>query len=159
MPASENVRVTPLYPKPCVLVVDDEFTPRSIVCRMVRNMGYPVQASKDGRDALRYLKQHPNEVRLLLADLIMPVMDGGELAERACEIQPKLQIALMSTDPSGVDAELLSGYPEFRVLQKPVTFERLYGLLAALVGPPGGLRRQRPSPVPRHRERLEDPRD
>src|SRR6266487_978040 len=102
MPAPE---VTPLYPKPCVLVVDDEFTPRSIVCRMVRNMGYPVQASKDGR-ALRYLQQHPNEIRLLLADLIMPAMDGGELAERACEIQPKPQIALMSTDPDGYDAEL-----------------------------------------------------
>jgi CheY-like chemotaxis protein len=100
--------------------------------------------SQTGRDALRYLKQHPNEVRLLITDLVMPVMDGGELAERACEIQPKLQIALMSTDPNGHDAELLAGYPEFRVLQKPVTFERLYGLLAALVGPPGGLRRQRP---------------
>jgi CheY-like chemotaxis protein len=81
--------------------------------------------SQTGRDALRYLKQHPNEVRLLITDLVMPVMDGGELAERACEIQPKLQIALMSTDPNGHDAELLAGYPEFRVLQKPVTFERL----------------------------------
>jgi hypothetical protein len=50
-------------------------------------------------------------------------MDGGELAERACELQPKLQIALMSTEPNGHDAELLAGYPEFRVLQKPVTFE------------------------------------
>jgi hypothetical protein len=86
-------------------------------------------------------------------------MDGGDLAKRACEIQPKLQIALMSTDPNGHDAEILAGYPEFRVLQKPVTFERLYGLLAALAGPPSGLRRHRPSPVPRHRERLEDPRD
>jgi two-component system, cell cycle sensor histidine kinase and response regulator CckA len=151
MPVPEDAHVTPLYPKPCVLVVDDEFTPRSIVCRMVHNMGYPVVASKEGRDALRYLKQHPNEIRLLLADLIMPVMDGGELAERACELQPKLQVALMSADPSGNDAELLAGYPEIRLLQKPVTFERLYGLVGALVGPPEGLRPpRRYSPVPRH---------
>jgi CheY-like chemotaxis protein len=140
------------------LVVDDEFTPRSIVCRMVRNMGYPFQTAKDGWDALRYFKQHPNEIRLLLADLVMPAMDGGELAERACEIQPKLQIALMATDPEDYDAELLGGYPEFRVLQKPVTFERLFALLADLVGPPSGLRRLPPSPVPRyqrHRDRHE----
>jgi hypothetical protein len=49
----EDVQITPLYPKPCVLVVDDEFTPRSIVCRMVRNTGYPVEAAKDRVDALR----------------------------------------------------------------------------------------------------------
>jgi CheY-like chemotaxis protein len=73
-----------------VLVMDDEFTPRPIVCRLLRNMGYPVQPAKDGRDALGYLKQHPNEIRMLIADLVMPVMDGGELAERACAIQPKL---------------------------------------------------------------------
>jgi hypothetical protein len=68
-------------------------------------------------------------------------MDGGE-PEQACEIQPKLQIALKSTDPDGHDAELLAGYPELWVLQKPVAFERLYALLGAVVGPPEGLRRR-----------------
>ncbi|HEX3234380.1 MAG TPA: response regulator [Gemmatimonadales bacterium] len=154
MPVLGDAPVTPLYPKPSV--VDDEFTPRSIVCRMVRNMGYPVQASKDGRDALRYLKQHPNEIRLLIADLILPVMDGGELAERACELQPKLQIALMATDPAGSDAELLAGYPEFRVLQKPVTFPAVYRLLGELAGPPTGLRHRRHSSPQRRRGRREE---
>jgi two-component system, cell cycle sensor histidine kinase and response regulator CckA len=155
MPTPEDFRVTPLYPKPCVLVVDDDFTPRSIVCRTVRNVGYPVQAAQDGRDALRYLKQHPNEVRLLIADLVMPVMDGGSWRSGRVS-QPKLQIALMSTDPDGHDAELLEGYPEFRVLQKPVTFERLVALLAELVGRPSSLRRLPPSPVPRQ-QRHRDP--
>ncbi|HEX2611634.1 MAG TPA: response regulator [Gemmatimonadales bacterium] len=118
---------------------------------MVRNKGYPVQASKDSRDALRYLKQHPNEIRLLIADLVMPVMDGGELAEWACEIEPKLQIALMSGDRDGRDAELLAGYPEFWVLQKPVSFKPLYGLLGSLAVQSEGQRRRRHSPLPRHR--------
>jgi DNA-binding NtrC family response regulator len=155
MPAPAEFRVTPLYPKPCVLVVDDEFTPRSIICRIVRNWAIRCRRRRTAgtRSATQ---QHPNEIRLLLADLAMPVMDGGELAERACEIQPMLKIAIMSTDPDGHDAELLGGYPEFRVLQKPVAFERLYRLLGELVGPPEGLRLLRHSPLPRHR-RHQDP--
>jgi CheY-like chemotaxis protein len=66
-----------------VLVVDDEVTPRSIVSRMVRAMGYPVRTCRSGRDALHFLAAHPRQARLLLADLGMPRMDGGELAERA----------------------------------------------------------------------------
>ena len=59
-----------------VLVVDDELTPRSIVSRMLRTLGYPVRSCPAARDALRFLESHPREVRLLLTDLIMPRMDG-----------------------------------------------------------------------------------
>jgi CheY-like chemotaxis protein len=50
-----------------------------------------VRSCRNGREAFTYLKQHPSDIRLLITDLIMPVMDGGELAERAREFQPKLQ--------------------------------------------------------------------
>lgn len=153
-----ETRVIPPHRLPGVLVVDDELTPRSIVSRLVRGIGYPVHSSRNGREALRYLKQHPGEIRLLIADLIMPLMDGGELAERACELYPKLHIVLMSSDPLGVDQELLSGYPEFHVLTKPVAFGHLYQVLQELLGP-ATPRRQRPSPPHRYGERRRTPRD
>jgi hypothetical protein len=68
-------------------VVDNEFTPCWIVCRMGRNMGYPAVASEDGRDPHPYLKQHPSEIRFLVANLIMPVIDGGEPADQSALAQ------------------------------------------------------------------------
>ena len=72
---SEDAKLLPL--DPLVLVVDDELTPRSIVARMVRSLGYRARSCQSGLAALRYLKPRPGEVRLLLADLGMPRMDGA----------------------------------------------------------------------------------
>ena len=76
----------PLHSRPAVLVVDDEETPRSVTCRMVRGLGYPTHTARDGREALRYIQQHPGEIRLVLTDMIMPYMDGGELSERVRDL-------------------------------------------------------------------------
>jgi CheY-like chemotaxis protein len=136
----EDTQVLPPDPGPVVLVVDDEFTPRSIVSRMVRAMGYPARSCRSGPDALRFLAAHPRRVRLLLADLGMPRMDGGELAERARDLDPTLRVVLL-VDPADPHAvELLHGYRDFPYLNKPVSFGDLYGWLQQLLGaPPTGL--------------------
>jgi two-component system, cell cycle sensor histidine kinase and response regulator CckA len=118
-----------------VLIVDDEETPRSVACRMVRGLGYQARAARDGREALRYLQQHPGEVRLVLADLLMPYMDGGELAERARDLHPRLPIVLMSTRPEGEVSDLIAAYPELPFLEKPFTTESLSRVLAPLLEP------------------------
>jgi two-component system cell cycle sensor histidine kinase/response regulator CckA len=120
--------------EPTVLIVDDEETPRSVTCRMVRALGYQAQSARDGREALRYLQQHPGEIRLLLTDVVMPYMDGGELAERAHDLHPRLPIVLMSSHPVEDIAELLDGYPELPFLAKPFTTEKLYQVLTPLLG-------------------------
>jgi two-component system cell cycle sensor histidine kinase/response regulator CckA len=122
--------------EPTVLIVDDEETPRSTTCRMVRALGYEARTARDGREALRYIQQHPGEIRLLISDVIMPYMDGGELAERARDLHPRLPIVLMSAYPVGEIAELIAGYPEFPFLEKPFTTEGLHRVLAPLIGPP-----------------------
>ncbi|HEX3232749.1 MAG TPA: response regulator [Gemmatimonadales bacterium] len=138
MSLPEDDAVIPLSLAPTVLVVDDELTPRSIICRMVRGMGYQVRTARNGREALRYLKQHPGEVHLVLTDVIMPYMDGGELAERARDLDPSLKLILMSGYPRGEIADLLGAYPELPFLEKPVAFGRLYELLGELLGVVGG---------------------
>jgi two-component system cell cycle sensor histidine kinase/response regulator CckA len=122
--------------EPTVLIVDDEETPRSVTCRMVRALGYEAQSARDGREALRYLQQHPGEVRLLLTDVVMPYMDGGELAERALDLHPRLPVVLMSSHPVENIEELLAGYPELPFLAKPFTTEKLYQVLTPLLGAP-----------------------
>jgi two-component system cell cycle response regulator CpdR len=136
MSRAEDDPVLPLAPEPLVLVVDDELTPRSIVCRMVRTLGYQARSCSGGRDALRFLEAHPREARLLLADLLMPRMDGGELAERALDLDPGLRVLLMVGPGDPHAADLLAGYRDLPCLAKPVEFGALAGKLDELLGAP-----------------------
>jgi two-component system cell cycle sensor histidine kinase/response regulator CckA len=143
--------------EPTVLIVDDEETPRSLACRMVRGLGYQAHAARDGREALRYLQQHPGEVRLVLADLVMPYMDGGELAERARDLHPRLPVVLMSTKPDGDAAALVAAYPELPFLEKPFTTETLFRVLTPWLGPAPGSRGRRANDRVRYRDRSRQP--
>jgi two-component system cell cycle response regulator CpdR len=142
---------------PLILVVDDEPTPRSIVTRMVRGLGYPARGCSSGRAALRYLGEHPREVRVLLADLGMPRMDGGELAERARDLDPALQVVLMVAAGNAHLDELLAGYPDVPVLAKPVSFGDLYRTLGDLLGAPSRAARYPPSMGPPARNQRRSP--
>jgi CheY-like chemotaxis protein len=119
---------------------------------MVRALGYQARTARDGREALRYLQQHPGEIRLILTDVVMPYMDGGELAERARDLHPRLPIVLMSAYPVGEIAELVAAYPELPFLEKPFTTETLHK------GPAGHgarARGQRPGSLPRPGEAIQ----
>ena len=125
-----------LDPSPLILVVEDELTPRSIVTRMVRSLGFRARGYHRGAAALGFLHEHPGVARLVLADLGMPRMDGGELAERVQDLEPRLRVALMAgRDDPHVD-DLLAGYSDLPFLAKPVAFTALAELLAVLVGIP-----------------------
>lgn len=139
--------------EPTVLVVDDEETPRSTTCRMVRALGYEAHAARDGREALRYLQQHPGDIRLILTDVIMPYMDGGELAERARDLHPRLPIVLMSAYPVGEIADLISAYPELPFLEKPFTTESLQRVLTPLLGAPAKAKGRRANDRVHYRDR------
>jgi CheY-like chemotaxis protein len=121
---------------PLVLVVDDEQTSRSTISRMIRGMGYQGRSCRSGHEALRFLATNPRAVRLLIADLLMPGMDGGELAERAMDLDPGLRVVLVAGPGKDTDRDLLAGYRDLPVLTKPVTFGELYGKLEELIGAP-----------------------
>ena len=148
MPHAEDDSRLAIAPGPMVLVVDDELTPRSITTRMVRTLGYPVRGCNGGREALRFLEAHPREVRLLIADLLMPRMDGGELAERALDLDPGLRVLLMVGPADTRASDLLAGYRDFPLLAKPVDFGALAGRLDELLGAPVGAPRYPPSMGP-----------
>jgi two-component system, cell cycle sensor histidine kinase and response regulator CckA len=135
MPA-EDIKVLPLDPGPLVLVVDDEAVPRSTVTRWVDALGYQARSCPSGPAALRFLKAHRGEVRLLLTDLAMPRMDGGELVERAKDLDPTLITVLMAGPGDQPAGELLSGYRDVAFVPKPVSFTDLAQKLELLLGIP-----------------------
>jgi CheY-like chemotaxis protein len=60
------------------------------LAQMVRGLGYDVLQLEDPREALRLVRAQGGLVKLILADLYLPHMDAGELAERAKAVQPGL---------------------------------------------------------------------
>ncbi|HET6577219.1 MAG TPA: response regulator [Gemmatimonadales bacterium] len=133
---AEDDPILPAAPGPLVLLADDELTPRSIVSRMVRTLGYQVRSCSGAREALRFMETHPRETRLLIADLLMPRMDGGELAERALDLDPGLRVLLMVGPGDPHAADLLTGYRDLPCIAKPVGFAALAGKLDELLGAP-----------------------
>jgi CheY-like chemotaxis protein len=132
-PAFARLRSTPL-----VLVVDDDQPDRIAATRMVRGLGYPARSFRQGRDVLQFVERHPQVARVVIADLGMPLMDGGELVERVRDADPTMRAVLMADPRDRTAAELLEGYRDLPMLAKPLRFADLYTVLSSLVGPPQG---------------------
>ncbi len=128
-------KILPLDPAPLILVVDADQARRSNSARMIRALGYQARSCPTGLAALGFLKKHPDQVQLLLADLGLPKMDGGELAERARDLDPRLSVVLMAGPADPQVEDLLAGYHDIPLLRKPVAFGDLAQALESLLGP------------------------
>ncbi len=134
MPDPHDSNSPRLGPAPTILLADDESSPRAEAAKLLRGgLGCHVCEAVDGRQALRTFREHHGKIKLVLTDLIMPVMDGGELAERIRDIDPAVPIVLMSAPLSDDAAELLAGYSDFPFLQKPFTYLELYRAVVPLI--------------------------
>ena len=151
--STQEDRPTSARPSPTVLVVEDEPVPRAEISRMVRGLGYQVRTARNGREALRHIEQHPGEIRLVLTDVVMPYMDGGELVERVRDLAPAIRTVLMSESVDGAAGEVVAAYPETPFLPKPFTFSELYATLNWLIGGPGVSPWPKPGKPAFHRER------
>jgi CheY-like chemotaxis protein len=123
----------PRTPAPLVVVVADDLTHRSIVTRMVRSLGFRVRGCATSCDALAFLRQHPHDAALLLADLKLDGLDGYALADRALELAPGLLVVFMVTLTGSHIDELIDQIP---FVAKPVSFGELAGVLHDLLGQP-----------------------
>ena len=100
-----------------VLLAEDEESMRRFLERALTRAGYEVHAFENGADAYERLSQEP--FSLLLTDIVMPKMDGIELARRASEISPDMKIMFIT----GFAAVVLNNDAETpkdaKVLSKP----------------------------------------
>jgi signal transduction histidine kinase/CheY-like chemotaxis protein len=102
-----------------VLVVEDEAGVRELACQFLRVKGYTVLEAEGGQEALAVSRRHPGVIHLLLSDMVMPKMSGGELAAQLKAIRPEIRIAFMSGYSEFSRGDLGKGFPEAPVLQKP----------------------------------------
>ncbi len=87
---------TPRAGSETVLLVEDEQSVRSLLALVLRNRGYRVLEASNGAEALPLFESRAAEIDLVLTDIVMPEMNGLELAERVRASRPETPIVLMS---------------------------------------------------------------
>ena len=108
-----------------ILVVEDEPQLRDLTRRFLEMHGYTVLVAEHGAAALELAGSHKGPIHLLLTDIIMPVMNGRELAQRIGEVSPKTRILFMSgyTENAAWRNDTIENSANF--LQKPFTLDAL----------------------------------
>jgi PAS domain S-box-containing protein len=113
-----------------VLVVDDEVAIRSLIQHVLEDLGYTVVTAEHGAQALELFDNIPNEVELVLLDVNMPVLDGGETAIALRERKPDIPILVMS----GIaDEDALGRFETMRIsgfIPKPFAPDQLSQAIA-----------------------------
>ena len=102
-----------------VLVVEDEAGVRELACQFLRVKGYTVLEASGGGEALEVAGRHEGAIHLLLSDMVMPKMSGGELASRLRVVRPEIRVAFMSGYSEFSRGDLGKDFPEAPMLQKP----------------------------------------
>ena len=108
-----------------ILLVEDEANLRYLARQYLEKQGYRVIEAADGAVAMQIAVAHEGVIHLLLTDVIMPGMNGRELAQRISEIRPNVKVLYMSgytENVIGQDGTLDAGV---RLLQKPFNLRDL----------------------------------
>jgi two-component system cell cycle response regulator CpdR len=101
---------------PRILLAEDEDAMRAYLERALTNAGYEVSAVDRGTDAVPLLET--GDFDLLLSDIVMPEMDGIELAQRCAEISPRTKVMFI-TGFAAVSLRASREQPAAKVLSKP----------------------------------------
>src|SRR6266852_8557637 len=135
-----------------ILVVDDEPDVRELARDVLVARGYEVLEAGDGEEALRVADAHPAPIHLLLTDVVMPRLNGVELAGQLSRRRPDTKVLYMSGFAVvGAQHDLLSGpglEPGDPILPKPFNTETLTRKVREVLGFPS------PSRSPFSRARL-----
>ena len=108
-----------------VLLVEDEPGVRALAETVLKKLGYKVLVADGGEAALAIWRERRGSIDVLLTDVIMPQMSGGDLAHKLREMNPRLKILFMSgyTDDMIASHGILAG--ETQLIQKPFTADAL----------------------------------
>jgi PAS domain S-box-containing protein len=100
------------------LVVDDQPDVLNIAVEVFRSLGYEVLSANNGKDALDTLKRTP-DIDVLFSDVVMPEMNGIELAKHARVLNPAMKILLASGYPSPALRTKDDDLSQFGFIAKP----------------------------------------
>jgi CheY-like chemotaxis protein len=128
----------PLVPLPrgngeLLLIVDDEEAVRRVAHRMLEQHGYRVMTASDGAEGLMVFSRQRREVRVVITDMIMPVVDGSALIRALRRLSPNLPIIAMSGLPAPEDRSSNGSMDADAFLHKPFSTEEIVRTVHRLV--------------------------
>jgi CheY-like chemotaxis protein len=130
--AAPERRISPARAAGTILVVEDQPQVRQLTCKMLRGMGYKVLEAGDGMQALETARTHGRPISLLLTDVIMPGMNGREVAAHLKPLQPNMEVIFMSGYTDRIIGDVIDNSVKF--LQKPFTTEQLQLMVRQALG-------------------------
>lgn len=107
-------------PLATVLIIDDEMPVRRVAAEALRGAGYRVIEASSGEEAVETARTYSGKFDLILADYVMPAMNGAEACERIKHIHKDTKVIFISGDPSSVRSE-----DRASILGKPFSLTKL----------------------------------
>jgi two-component system, cell cycle sensor histidine kinase and response regulator CckA len=108
-----------------ILIVDDEAEVRAFARDILLDSGYRVLEAENGEQALRVAEEESDPIHAVLTDIVMPGIDGKELAERLAAARPYTKMIFMSGRAAEVLGDSRGPISADAFLAKPFTPERL----------------------------------
>ncbi len=115
-----------------LLLVEDEPLVNHATCRLLRRKGYQVLSARDGSEAMRIAFEQEH-IDLLITDVVMPGMNGVELARELRKLRPNLRVLYTSGYSAGLVGESDAWGMPVEFLQKPVRPDVLVARVRKLV--------------------------
>ena len=116
-----------------ILLCEDDAQVRDFVRQVLASLGYDVHTAADGEEALRLAGERAHGVHLLVTDVIMPKMNGRELAERLTALRPEVRVLFISGYPGDALSPSGASAPAELPLQKPFSISELAHRVRAIL--------------------------
>jgi len=112
-----------------VLIVDDEESVRKMSQKMMERMGFTVLTAGDGREGVDVFRREAERISLVLFDMSMPYLDGGEVLEEIRRIRGDVKAILSSGYDEQSTARQFAGKDLTGFVQKPYRYSELLGVV------------------------------
>jgi PAS domain S-box-containing protein len=118
-----------------ILLVDDEESVLEITAQMIERLGYTVLRARNGREAIEHFRESPDRVSLVILDMIMPEMGGGEVFDELKRISRRVKVLLATGYSMQGQAREIMNRGCVGFIQKPFTMEDLSFKLRSVLPP------------------------
>ena len=118
-----------------VLVVDDDDAVLEMTTGLLTHYGYKVVTARNGADAIALYSKHKDLIKLVIMDLMMPVMDGGAAIKALKKEEPAVRVLATSGLTQHEKVSDVAGHDDIPFVPKPCPSEKLLEQIKKLLRP------------------------
>jgi two-component system, cell cycle sensor histidine kinase and response regulator CckA len=117
-----------------ILIIDDDEIIRGLLSELLGSQGYRIRGEADGESGMNYYRQNAEKIDLVILDMIMPRINGGEVFKAIKDINPRAKIIISSgysPEDDSISKIVRQGIP---YIQKPCSLSDMSELVAKTLG-------------------------